>query len=936
MRLHKGLQLADSLKKQGSFEEAASAYREVLALARKTNDRKEEIFCLCELGILCWNLGQFDDASDLIRSAAGLAEKSGLKNSQILPAKALEIISLYKAGKKYRESNNLRRSAGSFQQALNLSRRAGIEEFELKCLRQLGFYYWEIYDMKGFYDVNKEALLIAQRLKHKKEEGRCLNNIGLYYWKTNNYSNALKYLEDCLTISIEISDINVQAECLSNIGIIYKELGDFDQALKHHLKGLEIDRNSNNKKNVALDLNNIGIAIKNKALISKEKRLLYVALDSFKKSLDLLDSGQDLKTEIQVLNNIGTIYALLNDYTEASSNYLMCLDKAKSVMDLESEEMIQNNLGAFYYQQNHLSNAIKFFMNAKRIGENRDFSCGLWETYLGLGQCYEKKNDFSKAVAYYKKAVNVVDRLRGNIHLDMFKTGFIRNKLEIYENLINLLYRLNRANPSQALKEEIFLYIEKAKARAFLESLGEAKVNIRAKLSPMMRKREEEISKEISSIIFDISRQPVLKSKKDDLERKLSEAEDSYLRLIAEMRSEVPEIANLVAPSPCTIRDIQDRILDSSSALLEYFLGGTHSYVFLITKKDIDFYELPNRDKIESSVAPLLKSLTVPTKGIFIGELAAERIADEILFPIRDCGRSDINNLIIIPDGILYYLPFESLKFRSDRDSSRKTYMIERAKISYAPSSSSLLFLAEKSGNRDAEKGILAFGHPVYDQRSRNFNNLNKTSSNILRELYVSQGFNFVSLPYSRREVLSIGKYFPRDKKDIFLRRDAKEEVIKNVDLNKYQVIHFACHGFLDEKSPLRSSLVLSLDEDREEDGFLQVREIYNLRMNADLVVLSACQTGKGRIERGEGILGLPRIFFYAGAKSVISALWPIGDKSTAFFMKRFYKHLSDGADKSRALQKAKMDMMNSKYSHPFYWAAFILHGDFGSCLRFD
>ena len=936
MRLRRGIQLAGSLKKQGSFDEAASAYREALSLARTANDRKEEILCLYELGILCWNLGQFDNAFNSIRSAAELAERSGLKNSQILPGKALEIIGLYKAGKKYRESNNLRRSADSFQQALNLSRQGGIGEFELKCLRQLGFYYWETYDMKGFYHVNKEALLIAQRLKHKKEEGRCLNNIGLYYWKTNNYSNALKYLERAFLILNKYDELENVADSLNNIGVIYKELGDYEKALKYLSECLEYDREKNDIFSISMDLCNIGTIYRRIGISNNDIQSLNKSLEIFEDCLELIQKNEIKRIETEVLNNIGMIYCDLKMYDQALVHFNQALEDKNTTHPSETLSYIYNNLGIVYSRIFKIDKAISAYRISADLAHFNDIDHVLWETYLGLGQCYEKKNDFSKAVAYYKKAVNVVDRLRGNIHLDMFKTGFIRNKLEIYENLINLLHRLNRANPSQARREEIFFYIEKAKARAFLESLGEAKVNIQAKLSPMMRKREEEISKEISSIIFDISRQPVLKSKKDDLERKLSEAEDSYLRLIAEMRSEVPEIANLVAPSPCTIRDIQDRILDSSSALLEYFLGGSHSYMFLITKQDIHFYELPSREIIEASVTPLLKSLTVPTKGIFIGELAAGRIADEILFPIRDCGRSDINNLIIIPDGILYYLPFESLKFRSDRDSSRKTYMIERAKISYAPSSSSLLFLVEKSGNRDAEKGILAFGHPVYNQMSRNSKKSNKTSSNILRELYVSQGFNFGPLPYSKREVLSIGKYFPRDKKDIFLRHDAKEEVIKNVDLNKYQVIHFACHGFLDEKSPLRSSLVLSLDEDREEDGFLQVREIYNLRMNADLVVLSACQTGKGTIERAEGILGLPRIFFYAGAKSVITALWPIGDKSTAFFMKRFYKHLSDGADKSRALQNAKVDMVNSKYSHPFYWAAFILHGDFSSCLRFD
>jgi CHAT domain-containing protein len=183
---------------------------------------------------------------------------------------------------------------------------------------------------------------------------------------------------------------------------------------------------------------------------------------------------------------------------------------------------------------------------------------------------------------------------------------------------------------------------------------------------------------------------------------------------------------------------------------------------------------------------------------------------------------------------------------------------------------------------------------------------------------------------------LKISRYFSKSKKDIYLGEQAKEEVLKRSSLKDYQIIHFACHGFLDEKFPFRSALVLSLYGDKEEDGFLQVREIYNLRLNAELVVLSACQTGKGSLEKGEGILGLPRIFFYAGAKSVLSTLWKINDKSTSLFMDYFYSFLAEGNELNQALRLAKMKMLNSKFSHPFYWAGFILSGNFNSKLAFE
>jgi len=198
-----------------------------------------------------------------------------------------------------------------------------------------------------------------------------------------------------------------------------------------------------------------------------------------------------------------------------------------------------------------------------------------------------------------------------------------------------------------------------------------------------------------------------------------------------------------------------------------------------------------------------------------------------------------------------------------------------------------------------------------------------------MREMYLEQDFKFSPLPFSKMEVVSISRIFPKKKMDVYLGSRAKEEVIKTLDLKDYQIVHFACHSLLDEQVPSRSSLVLALDDDPTEDGFLQVREMYNLRLSAELVILSACQTGKGRIESGEGILGLPRIFFYMGAKSVLSTLWEINDRSTSIFMRQFYWNLERGKTKSEALRQAKEEMIRSRYSHPYHWAAFILNGEF-------
>jgi CHAT domain-containing protein len=188
----------------------------------------------------------------------------------------------------------------------------------------------------------------------------------------------------------------------------------------------------------------------------------------------------------------------------------------------------------------------------------------------------------------------------------------------------------------------------------------------------------------------------------------------------------------------------------------------------------------------------------------------------------------------------------------------------------------------------------------------------------------------------SRKEIETIAKYFPKNRRKLYLGAEAREEVLKNSNGHRFSVVHLACHSFIDESHPIRSALVFSALRTGTEDGFLQVRELYNLKIHADLVVLSACRTAKGWMDSWEGVLGMPRIFFYAGARSVVSTLWPIEDRSTAFFMDRFYGGMSRGLSKSKSLQRAKIDMIHNGYVDPHYWAPFILSGDSCSSLSLN
>jgi CHAT domain-containing protein len=282
--------------------------------------------------------------------------------------------------------------------------------------------------------------------------------------------------------------------------------------------------------------------------------------------------------------------------------------------------------------------------------------------------------------------------------------------------------------------------------------------------------------------------------------------------------------------------------------------------------------------------------------------------------------------LLIAPDGPLYYLPFECLLMQPVRtdhpDFSKLPYIVRDFEVQYIPSASVLAsMLSEKrlSAGKPAQKELLAFADPSLSAES------GKNTSSTVR----SWVGTLTQLPYTRTEVEGIASLYPTESVSVFVGNEATEKKLKQTDLEIYRRLHFASHGLIDEDKPEFSALVLSPDKEDSEDGFLTMREVFELKMNADLVVLSACKTGLGKTIRGEGVSGLSRAFLSSGAQNVLVSLWNVYDLSTATFMKDFYREMEQkDADKLKGLKDARVLMIQSgKYSHPYYWAPFVLVG---------
>ncbi len=919
--------------RDGQFDEALESFETSLNLAKTKGNERGEVECYIRIGLIFWNLGQIDKSKEFYAQAQMFAEKYGIGTIHEEFIMYNEIFRLYTEGKTNRASNHYQESIVSFQKAIDLARASRSIAHELKCLRQLSLTYWELNDLLTFYNLNEQCLKIARDLKHKREVGRAYNNIGLYYWKTNEYSKALSNYQEALNIARELNDKVEISACFNNIGVVFKELGSYINALDYIERAIRIDKELANTLFLSVELNNLGIISHRKAQFSGLDKDFFKALNYFEDSLEIAREMNDIRTELRALNNIGNVYLDLEKFNNALMYLKRGLLRSELVNDEEALGMILNNIGRAKIKLNMINDAKRSYIKAVELGKRLSRGEILWEAYFGLGRCYEIRDENSNAVKYYNLAIGVIDRIRSQITLDTYKTGFARNKQKVYESLIGLLYRLQKNGDSKDLRE-IFHVVESAKARAFLESLGESKVNIQERLIPELKEQDRKISNRISLINRKLAEQELSGNQRMQLLQELKKAEDDYSLLMQKIRMEVPDVANMVAPVPCRLEHIQNQIIDNKTALIEYFLGDKESYMFLVTKRKIWLHLLPGKEEIWRSLKAYLKVLSTRPDGEFRAIKASKRLGKELLCPALWNMSDSIENLIIIPDGVLYYLPFETLIFDMQNKKSIDIFLVSKYKISYAPSSSSLLFLSGKR-EKSYSKDLLALGNPAYTWNGKAARK-KMIPSEILKEVYQNEGYDLAALPYSEHEVKGISEFFRKTKQDIFLNHEASEKTIKNLTLDSYQILHFACHAILDEKFPFRSALVLSKEDSIDEDGFLQVSEIYNLRIKSDLVILSACQTGRGSLEKSEGVLGLPRIFFYSGAKSVVSTLWRIDDKSTSVFMNYFYGFMSQGKNKAQSLRLAKLEMINSKYSHPFYWAAFVLNGDYASRVNFS
>ena len=493
-----------------------------------------------------------------------------------------------------------------------------------------------------------------------------------------------------------------------------------------------------------------------------------------------------------------------------------------------------------------------------------------------------------------------------------------------------------------------FYFSEKNKSSVLLEALAGHEAMKFAGIPDSLLQKEHNLKIDIAFYTKKLAEPEQLDSAHITLyQDRLFRINRSIDSLILAFEKQFPEYHNLKYNNkPATTKDIR-KLLDRKTALISYFIADTTITIFTLTKNILDVKRVPMITDLSDSIVFFRYGLTLGMPKIF------QRLSYKLyqqLFP--DIGIIDkkVKNLIIIPDGSLATLPFESLlteNYTGDIDAYKEyPYLIKKYNISYSYSANLFYLTFSKEASSTIEitklKDWLAFA-PVFGNKreqsmvmssqelQRQLSGLKTDFMMINRSMF--NGNYIRSLPATETETEAIFKLYDDNnlKAKVLLHDNANEKSIKSGELEQYKVLHFATHGFVNSERPELSGLLMAQDTTGVEDGVLYSGEIYNLKLNADLVVLSACETGLGKIQKGEGIIGLTRALLYAGAKNIIVSLWQVLDESTSDLMVDFYKNSLKSKGQlsySEALRNAKLKMIiEGKYANPFFWSPFILIG---------
>jgi CHAT domain-containing protein/predicted negative regulator of RcsB-dependent stress response len=845
------------------------------------------------------------------------------------------------------------------------------------------------------------------------------NELGNLYLRQGQYPVALDYYQkalegfmsaaakpDVVKAAAGIADDGFNANLmLAKIGDVNFRLGRTSEALSAYSR-MVVKKPESAAAKVGRRFGGFGAIVggvsTGKVSVAAPTSALTVALEA-KKELDeyrvaIVYSSYEL--------GLGRIAFAGNDLLTAQKHFQNALDASgATIAGIASlgqtrrfRAAARTSLGDVLLRQGKFKDATKFYNDAKKGAQDDKRLDLMWPAQRGIGrslwlQAGQEKDPKKatslreSAVTNYRESLATIETLRqGSLRADEARTTFLATIKDVFDEAGSAYAELALSGATagaplsaQSLDyaAEAFKINEQSRARSLLDLLVETDAAISEGVPAELLKRKQDNldrQQEIAEILTGVTiSSEDLKKKPADLDKELESLQTDYEAIENEIRTASPRYASLTANQPLSLADVQLKVLDDKTVLLEYALRSDASYLWAVSNTSVTLYKLPPRETVDQ-LATTLRGQLIPSQlqrrivGIDVAEanrglgVAASAPTETAAFVAASNGvykaviepaasMTTDKRLLIVADGSLNYIPFEVLLRSADAgDFASLGYLVKTNEVVYAPSASVVGFIKQQR-TAATGKSMLIIADPVFNSNDTRAQKAPAaTASAEVRGLGIQsaltdvagqtptaasgtmQGLPLARLTGTRTEAEQISRLAKASggQVDVWLDLDANEDNLTARDISKYRIIHVATHGLLNAERPQFTGVVLSLVGNKSQDGFLRTDEVFNLRLGSPLVVLSACETGLGKEKRGEGVMGLTRAFMYAGAPTVGVSLWSVADKSTADLMTDFYGRLLKGdTSSSGALRAAQLSMISGKkYSAPFYWAPFVLVGD--------
>ncbi|HEX6125032.1 MAG TPA: CHAT domain-containing protein [Pyrinomonadaceae bacterium] len=833
-------------------------------------------------------------------------------------------------------------------------------------------------DPQGALGYYNEALAGTRESNNRTTEASVLNNIGKIHNDLADWQRSIEYYNQALPLLRSTGNKRVEGITLHNIGVAYAGLGEWERSLDLFQKALVIRRSVGDKAGEADTLTSIGF-VENSVGRSQE------ALAVYNQALPLRLAVGDRRAEGTTLDHIGIAYASLGQPARALEYHKQALERHRAAESPRTEAIALGNIGHVYNFLNQPRQAIDFYAQALSIFTTLGDRQNEAKMHEGIARAEQSLGNLNAALKNIDRALNLIESVRSAAGGQQTRSAYLASRHGAYELYIDLLMQMHRDDPTAGHDAKALQASERARARSLIEMLNEARIDFRQGVDPALIARERKIGQTLNA---KAQRQIQLRSQKGspeelaNLGREVGALEDEYQQVQAAIRKNSPMYASLAQPQPLTLKQIQDQ-LDPDTMLLEYSLGEKRSFVWAVTSSSLKSYELPPRDQIDKNARKVYEMLTA--RGIakpgenpiarqarlaeldsVLSETTAQ-LSRQVLEPLAN--ELGSKRLLVVADGSLQYVPFGALSavhsasldstsqkiagapgFRSGRARvspvahSYRPLVLEHEIIN-APSATALAVQRKNlAGRKPAERSVAVIADPVFSETDERFAGAGGSegalqgaeidTTRILEHSASGEAWKLSirRLRYTRQEADQILAVAPRGSNLKVLGFDATRVTGTSPNLSQYRYVHFATHGYLDTQRPGLSAIVLSLvdRQGKPQDGFLRAHDIYNLNLPAELVVLSACQTGLGKDIRGEGLVGLTQGFMYAGARRVVVSLWNVNDHASAQLMQRFYRGmLRENLAPAAALRAAQVEMWKQKqWQSPYYWAAFTMQGE--------